>query len=346
MTDELAESLERVIDYFDLGEYEVEAYLAVLGQGSMTASSISDRTEIPQPRVYDTVRSLEDHGLVEIRESRPMRVVAVDPLEAFADVADSIDRLIDSLAERYTEPARGTEAVTLVKSRSSILRYLGETIDLAEYELELSLSPSLLERYADRLADAVERGVTVDLLLSPRSDVPEEFDFEDVATQVRGRRGQTTPLIAVADGRYSVYTTRDALTNGGNDRYGVIFNRSALGFLIFGFFATVLWTTARPVADHDGGPHYPRLYASVRRCVRDLRRSTGSFVARVEGRDVITGEERVVEGDVVDTTIDSDGQVASITVDAAEGLVEVGGRVAAYEDVEALEIEIQRVEES
>jgi len=342
MADEPGASLERVIDYFDLGEYEVEAYMAVLAQGSMTASSISQQTDIPQPRVYDTVRSLEDHGLVEIQESRPMRVVAVDPVEAFADVSEAIDQLVDALSARYTEPARGAEAVTLVKSRSSILRYLGETIDLAEYELELSLPPSLLDRYADDLAAAVERGVSVDLLLSPLSEVPDVYDFQRVATEVRGRRGLTSPLIAVADGRYSVYSTQDALTDGGNDRYGVIFNRSALGFLIFGFFATVLWTTAEAIEDHQGGPSYPRRYASVRRCVRDLRRSDGPFLARVDGRDVVTGEPRVVEGRVVDTTDDPERQVASITLDTEDGAVEVGGRVAAYEDVEAHVIEVRR----
>lgn len=342
MADEPGETFDAVIDYFDLGEYEVDAYLAVLEQGSMTASSISQRTDIPQPRVYDTVRSLEDHGLVEIQESRPMRVVAVDPREAFAGVTASLERLVDALADRYTEPARGDEAVTLVKSRSTILRYVGDTIDLAEYELVLSLSPDLLDRYGERLEDAVDRGVTIDLLVSPRSAVPDSFDYERVATHVRSRRGLTTPVIAVADGRYSVYTTREALRDGGNDRYGVIFNRSALGFLIFGFFATVLWSTAKPAADHQGGPRFPQRYASVRRCVRDLRRSTGSFIARVEGRDVLTGEARVVEGTVLDTTVAADGQVTSITIGTGDGPIEVGGRVAAYEDVEADVIEVRR----
>lgn len=83
MTDDLRGTLDRVGDRFNLGEYEIDAYLAVLEHGELTASDIADRTDIPQPRVYDTVRSLSDRGLVELRESRPMKIVAVDPDDAF-----------------------------------------------------------------------------------------------------------------------------------------------------------------------------------------------------------------------------------------------------------------------
>ena len=60
MADDLRMTLERVGERFNLGEYEINAYLAVLEHGELTASEIADRTDIPQPRVYDTVRSLSD----------------------------------------------------------------------------------------------------------------------------------------------------------------------------------------------------------------------------------------------------------------------------------------------
>lgn len=347
MADETRRAVERVIEHFDLGEYEIDAYLAVLQYGALTASEVSEHTDVPQPRVYDTVRALADDGLVELQETRPMRVVAVDPREAFAEVQEELASLVDELAERYTEPARETEAVTLVKSRPTILRYIKETIDLAEYELTVALPPPFLDRYADHLADAIDKGVEVDLLLSPADTAPDpdEFDYAAIATEVRTRRGVTTPVIAVADGRYSVYTTQEALRENGNDRYGVILNRSVLGFLIYGFYATVLWTTAEPVADNGAGPRYPRRYASVRHCVRDLKRSDGDFAVMVEGRDVVTGEERTLEGRVLDWVDDPESQVASITVDTEEGPVDVGGRVASYEEVEAHRIEVRRVED-
>jgi len=343
VTDDLRVTMERVGERFNLGEYEIEAYLAVLELGELTASEIAGRTEIPQPRVYDTVRSLSDRGLVELRESRPMKIVAVDPEESFGDVRSSLTEMVDELEARYTAPSRDTEAVSLVKSRSTILRYVEEIVAEADYELALSLTPDLLRRFHDDLAAAVDDGVAVDLLLTPaaRAPPPTEYDYDAVAAEVRARRGITTPVMAVADGEYSVYATQDALRDD-RDRYGVIFNRSALGFLVSGFFGTVLWTTAETLTTADAERTFPRTYASIRRAVKDVRDADGPLYATVTGRDVETGETVVVEGEIVDTEFDASEQVASLTVDDGAERVRVGGLVAALEDLEGQRIVVGR----
>jgi len=343
MADDLRQTLDSVGERFNLGEYEIDAYLTVLEHGQLTASEIADRTDIPQPRVYDTVRSLSDRQLVELRESRPMQIVAIDPEDAFGDIQSSFTEMVDELAARYTAPARETEAVTLVKSRSTIIRHLAECIEAAEYELALSLTPELLTEFADELEAQIANGVSVDLLLTPASAAPdpETFDYLSVATTVRARRGITTPVLAVADGEHSVYATQDAI-RGDKDRYGVIFNRPALGFLVSGFFGTVLWTTAETVAVDGSERPFPRRYASIRRAVKDIRDLGGEFYATVEGRDTETGESRVVSGKVVDIDFQDSEEVAALTVDTDDGLVTVGGLVAALEAIEAQELHIGR----
>jgi sugar-specific transcriptional regulator TrmB len=344
MADELRLTMERVGERFNLGEYEIDAYLAVLEHGQLTASEIADKTDIPQPRVYDTVRSLSDRGLVELRESRPMKIVAVDPEDAFGDIQSSLTELVSELEARYTAPARDTEAVTLVKSRSTIIRYIAEIIESADYELILSLTPDLLRRFRDELAAAVDDGVSVELLVTPASRAPNpgEFDYLEVATIARARRGITTPVLAVADGEYSIYATQDALRDD-RDRYGVIFNRSALGFLVSGFFGTVLWTTAETLAGDGKRRPFPRRYASIRRAVKDIREFDGDFYASVSGRDIETGDPIVVEGQVVDVTFEDTEEVAAMAIETdSSGIVEVGGLVAALEDIEGQEILLGR----
>ena len=341
-SDDLYRTLERVGERFNLGEYEIDAYLTVLEHGELTASEIADRTDIPQPRVYDTVRSLSDRGLVELRESRPMKVIAIDPEEAFENVQSSLDEMITGLESRYSAPARNTEAVSLVKSRSTILRYLEDVIESAEYELALSLTPDLLARFDTNLGEAVDAGVSVELIVTPASEAPdpESFDYSTVATTARSRRGITTPVIAVADGRYSTYATQDALRDD-RDRYGVIFNRSALGFLVSGFFGTVLWTTTERTLFTDGeGRPFPRRYASIRRCVKEIQQLDGEFYAAVRGRDIETGESRIVTGKVVGFSFEAGERVAGMNVETDAGVVTVGGQVAALEDVEAHEIRV------
>ena len=343
--DDLRSTLERVGEQFNLGEYEIDAYLTVLEHGQLTASEIADRTDIPQPRVYDTVRSLSDRGLVELRETRPMRIIAVDPDEAFSMVRSSLTEMVDELEARYTAPARETEAVSLVKSRSTILRHLSDVIEAAEYELILSLTPELLERFDEELRGAIDRGISTELLVTPAAEAPspETFDYGAVSTVAKARRGITTPVIAVGDGEYSVYATQDAIRDD-RDRYGVIFHRSALGFLVSGFFGTVLWTTAEPLAANGEGRPFPRRYASIRRCVKEVHELGGEFFATVEGRDVETGETRVLSGRIATVELEDTEEVAAMVLDTGESEVTVGGRVAALEQIEAHEIRIARDE--
>lgn len=340
--DDLRVALDRVGETFDFGEYEIAAYLAVLEHGRLTATEIADRTDIPQPRVYDTVRSLAEHGFVELQESRPMKVLAIEPEEAFGGVRSSLDELVSGLEQRYTAPARDAEAVTLIKSPATIERYLGEIIDSAEYELLLSLTPDLLAEFESDLAAKREEGVTIELLVSPASEVPapEEYAYADVATTARSRRGITTPVAAVGDGTFSLYATREALS-GGEERYGVVFNRSELGFLVSGFVSTVLWASGETLATTPDRS-LPRKYASLRRCVEEIQVLDGPLRASVEGRDVLTGEPRSVTGEVVDSTLNDEESIASFSVETDDGTVQVGGRVAALEDVEAHEITIER----
>lgn len=340
-SDDLRHRMERVGDRFDFGEYEIEAYLAVLDHGELTASEIAEHTSIPQPRVYDTVRKLSDRGMVELRESRPMRVVALNPDEVFPTIQSSLEEMVDGLADRYTTPSRETEAVSLVKSRPSILRYLETVIESAEYELVLSLTPELLSRFEELLSDVCETGVAVELLVTPAASAPQpdEYDYTRVSTSARARRGITTPVMAVADGTRSVYATQSALTSD-TEHYGVIFNRSALGFLVTGFFNTVLWTTATPLTDDGHERPFPRRYASIRRCLKDLRDLDREFYAHVEGRDVETGDNRTASGTIADVAVEPTGEVATLTIDTDDGPVTVGGRVAALEDIEAHEIHV------
>ena len=339
--DDIDDLVERVVDAFDFGTYEVEAYLALLDRGELTAGDIASVTDVPQPRVYDTVRSLEDRGLVEIRESRPMRVVARKPEQAFADQQQLFEEMVDKLDARYDAPAKTAEAVSVVRSRGTIQRYFGEVIEAADYELTLSVTPGLLDRFEDDLAAAVDRDVRTTLLVTPAAHAPDpaEYDYDRVATQARARRGVVTPVLAVADGEFSVYATQDALREE-DDNYAVIFNRSALGFLVLGFFRTVLWTTTEHLSESDPDQSFPRRYASVRRCVDDTAGVRADLYATVSGREVLTGDPCEVQGRVADTRSSADEEVATLFLETDNGQVTVGGRVAAYEDIEAHEIRV------
>jgi arylamine N-acetyltransferase len=122
----------------------------------------------------------------------------------------------------------------------------------------------------------------------------------------------------------------------------VIFNRSALGFLVSGFFGTVLWSTAETLAADGKRRPFPRRYASIRRAVKDVREIEGPFYASITGRNVETGDPVLVEGQIETTTFEETEEVASLRLETDDGILEVGGLVASLEDIEAQEIILGR----
>lgn len=338
-----SDSLAKLGDRVNFGEYEVDAYLAVLRHGKLSAAEIANQTAIPQPRVYDTVRSLANKGFVELRDSRPLEVLAIDPDEAFAGVKTTLDDLLGELEQQYSSPSRDGEAVSLVTSRQTILRYLEDVISRSEYELVLSLTPDLLDRVEEQLAQKRAAGVTVELLLSPEANVaePDEFDYEHIATTTHVRRGVTTPVVAVADGKYSLYTTRIALQSDA-DGYGVVFDRSGLGLLVLGFLNTAVWPSSNTLVEAEADPQYPRRYATVRRCARDLQNADGTLYATVEGRHLLNGDRLTVAGEITDFAVTASQETAAITLDTGAETLGIGGKAAAFEDIEAHKLAIAR----
>ncbi|MFB6297289.1 MAG: HTH-type sugar sensing transcriptional regulator TrmB [Salinirussus sp.] len=339
MDDGLQGALADLAARFEFTEYEVKAYLTVLQHGELTASELAEYADIPQPRVYDTARNLAEDGFVELRESRPMKVLAIDPEEAFGGLQTSLDELVDRLENQYVAPARGAGGASLIKSRPTILRYIGEVVAAAEYELLLAMNGDLLERFGDEIRARHAENTAVNLLLAPESQAPrpDEYDYGAVADTVRTRRGVTTPVVAVADGSYALYATQDALEDG-TEQYGIIFDRSELGFLISGFYNTVLWTTSETAFEAESGRPFPRQYTTVRRCVTELQDDDRTLYASVEGRDIETGEHRVVEGTVVSVAFGTNRETATLVVESDGEIVNVGGQLAALEDIEASEI--------
>ncbi len=170
-----------------LSEYEARAYRALLNTGPTTAKELSRASDVPMGRIYDVLNSIEQYNLVRSQTaSRPKKYVAVEPSTA-------LDRLLDDKKQELEQRASQYE---------SIVDDLADELDAAEPVEEqfwtASVGPEetfdlLLERLsaADRhivmvaadpvpqmdirtvgddvlaqLEDALERGVSVDVLMS------------------------------------------------------------------------------------------------------------------------------------------------------------------------------------
>lgn len=76
--DELLSKLRR---YFDLNLYEVKLWTALLSRGVSTAGELSDIADVPRSRSYDVLESLEKKGFVVMKIGKPIKYIAIPPVE-------------------------------------------------------------------------------------------------------------------------------------------------------------------------------------------------------------------------------------------------------------------------
>jgi HTH-type transcriptional regulator, sugar sensing transcriptional regulator len=65
-----------------LSAYEIDAYIALLEVGQMTAMDISQEAKVPYSKMYEVLNSLKEKGWIKSSETRPFKYYPVPPLEA------------------------------------------------------------------------------------------------------------------------------------------------------------------------------------------------------------------------------------------------------------------------
>ncbi len=90
MKDRMVELLQ---EHFELNLYEARAYVALVGFGVLTPAELASVSEVPAPRTYDVLRSLEKKGFAM---SQPGKVNKYRPVHP----ESVLDKFIDEWQER------------------------------------------------------------------------------------------------------------------------------------------------------------------------------------------------------------------------------------------------------
>ncbi|MCG2881634.1 MAG: hypothetical protein L7G97_04505 [Acidilobus sp.] len=118
---------QRLRSLLGLNKYQASAYLVLLKAGPMRPQEVAKQAGVPVQRIYDTLRSLQEMGLVVEREGV---FEAVDPLQSLGalakrEVARALKRAseIDALAKDLSSSAPGARPaeVTLVRGLDSVM---------------------------------------------------------------------------------------------------------------------------------------------------------------------------------------------------------------------------------
>lgn len=178
------EFLSRLRRYFGLNLYEVKIWTALLSRGISTAGELSDIADVPRSRSYDVLESLEKQGFVVMKIGKPIKYIAVDPMEVVervkknvnVDAKERIDRLeklkttevlneLKSLHTQGVELVEPTELSGSIRGRHNLYSHIELTISQAEKSVVIMTTTQGLMRKTEGLKPIFEklkkRGVSI-----------------------------------------------------------------------------------------------------------------------------------------------------------------------------------------
>jgi sugar-specific transcriptional regulator TrmB len=149
-------------------QYEARAYIGLLGQDPQTGYALSVRTQLPQPKVYETLRRLELKGAVACVSVGPAKYVAVAAERLVAGLRDQYERRIEEVRVGL-EDLQGSDlpewrVLESLHSWPMIAKRASSMISRAQRHVYVSLHSDQLDDFAAELTAVDRAGVRCDVL--------------------------------------------------------------------------------------------------------------------------------------------------------------------------------------
>jgi len=355
--DDLTETLEDA----GLSPYQADAFVTLLEFGSAPATEIAQASSVPDPRIYDVLRDLEEQGYIETYEQDSLHARAHDPADVLADLrarADRFQTAASEIEDRWSRPDIEEHRVSIVKRLDTVLAQADELIRSATNQVQIGLTPSQFADLSESLAIAIQNDVNVKLCLFPSLGeelvLPETDELARTSTETRVRE-IPSPFIALVDRSWTCFSPHGGSTN----EYGVIVNDRTHAYVFNWYFQTCLWEVQETIYSARSDEP-PITYVDLRQCLRavvPLLEADRVVGATVHGFETDTGRETTQQGTITDVTFGgvstSDDRAtplsqlageASLTLVTDDETYTVGGWGALIEDFEATRITIDAIE--
>lgn len=190
--------VELLQEHFELNLYEARAYVALVGFGVLTPAELASVSEVPAPRTYDVLRSLEKKGFAlsqpgKANKYRPVhpknvlekfiedwQVRVKEELEAKKKAKEELLDLMTPLIETEV-PKYGVERVWVVRGiRNSTLK-TQEMFEEVEKEILLADNGYIAANLDEEITKAVDRGANAKIIVSkqvlPRIETSKIMDY-------------------------------------------------------------------------------------------------------------------------------------------------------------------------
>lgn len=175
----VSERVVRALRDLGLTDYEVSAYLVLVGRGESSAGDLSKETQIPYSKVYSVLESLEEKGWVELGGGRPRLYYPRSPTEALK--VESLRRenrmvelervIVSELQPAYEKrEIREKPEIWIIRGEENVSAKVRDMLARAERELMIALPlvpGTLVSTFMPSLTSLMDRRVRIQLLTTP-----------------------------------------------------------------------------------------------------------------------------------------------------------------------------------
>jgi len=197
MNHDLVEELQRI----GLNEYESKAFAALLNEDPLTAGQISKKADIPRPRAYDILESLEKKGLCSIQPGRPTKYKSKSLKEAINNLKTKKEKQyrkeikkIEGVKQKLENKIQKKEKTKEKEDPHDFLWYLGDKDKvnskvkelLKDSEKEVVLVTDSedalehLEEYEKELQEAKDRGASIKIITDNANRLERAMEFAEI----------------------------------------------------------------------------------------------------------------------------------------------------------------------
>ncbi len=218
-----------------LNLYERKLWVALLAKGTSTAGELSEIANVPRSRSYDVLQSLAEKGFVVVQTAKPLRYVAISPVESLdrakkkleEDMETTIERIVDlksspiakELTSVYTQgltTITPEEMTGSLKGKYSLMQQMSSMFKIANKRINIVTTSEgleeLFENHYNDLKRAVERGVKVQVAVTGLDKATEAAKGLSNLAEVRSLNNKDLPIagrFAVVDGKELVFSLTD-----------------------------------------------------------------------------------------------------------------------------------------
>jgi len=222
--------LSKLRRYFSLNLYEVKIWTSLLSRGVSTAGELSDIANVPRSRSYDVLESLEKKGFVVMKLGKPIKYIAIPPVEvvervkknAKMEADQKIKRLenlkgTDTLKELSTLHSKGVELIEptelsgAISGRHNLYSHLDLTFRNAKKSIIICTTDKGLLRKAEGLKPTLEKlkksGVKIRIAAPATKE--NKSAFNDLKGIAELRQTNNRARFVIVDGKEMVFMVLD-----------------------------------------------------------------------------------------------------------------------------------------